>query len=168
MAARMNFSTTPLSKVPHTEVVTNSDRPLVLVVDDEVVIADTLALILNQFGFATMTAYDSESALEIAAVTPPDLLICELALPKMNGFELARAITATVPDCNVVLVSGRASSINIRESAGESYDFVFLNKPFHPTVLLTQISNPLKKRSENFRVHLMGSQDTSSESQIMA
>ena len=170
MAAKMNFSTTPLSRVPTTELVqnTNEDRPMVLVVDDDTVIADTLSLILNQYGFATMTAYDAETALEIAAVIPPDLLVCELALPKVNGFQLARAVTSTAPDCNVVLVSGRATSIDLTELSGkENYDFVFLNKPFHPTVLLTQISEPLKKRSEGFRVHLMQSHGIA-ESQVTA
>ena len=91
---------------------------MVLVVDDEEVIADTLSLILNQYGFATMTAYDAETALEIAAVIPPDLLICELSMPQMNGFDLATKITSTAPDCNVVLRLGtcnrRSTSKNHR------------------------------------------------------
>jgi DNA-binding NtrC family response regulator len=161
MAAKMNFSTTPLSKVPQYEATRDQDRPVVLVVDDEEIIAETLALILNQYGFATMTAYDAQTALEIAAVIPPDLLICELSLPKISGSQLAAAITSTAPDCNVVLVSGRANSIDIKESQREKkYDFVFLNKPFHPSVLLKEISEPLKKRSETFRLHLMDGHDT--------
>jgi DNA-binding NtrC family response regulator len=158
----MNFSTTPLSKVPPTELLkdVNQDRPVVLVVDDDAVIADTLSLILNQFGFAAMTAYDVETALEIAAVIPPELLICEMAMPHMNGYDVATKITSTAPDCHVVLLSGRATSIKVKpSSAKENYEFVFLNKPFHPTVLLTEIAEPLKRRSRGFRTHLMPGED---------
>ncbi len=162
MTAALNFSTTPLSKVPSAELSRHGiqDRPVVLVVDDEAVVADSLSLILNQFGFASMTAYNSVAALEIAAVIPPELLICELALPRMNGFDLAKKITAIAPDCNVVLLSGRAPSAHLAEtSSNRNYEFVFLSKPFHPTVLLDAIAEPLKKRSQGFRTHIVASED---------
>ena len=162
MTAALNFSTIPLSKVPANELIqdANKDRPVVLVVDDEAVVADSLSLILDQFGFATMTAYGSAAALEIAAVIPPELLICELALPHMNGFDLAKKITAIAPDCDVVLLSGRATSTHFAEtSSNRNYEFAFLNKPFHPTVLLDAIAEPLKKRSQRFRTHLVASED---------
>jgi len=163
MAATMNFSTIPLSKVPPTRFSRDEkqDRPVVLVVDDEAVVADTLSLILNQYGFATLTAYDSETALEIAAVIPPELLVCELSMPHINGYEIAEKITTASPDCSVVLLSGRATSISYAGStAKKNYEFVFLNKPFHPRVLLTEISAPLKKRSLEFRTHLMVDEET--------
>ena len=158
MAAKMNFSTTPISKVPPAQFSTdeNQGRPVVLVVDDEAIVADTLSLILNQHGFAALTAYDSQSALEIAAVIPPELLVCELSMPHMNGFDLAEKIKTTAPDCSVVLLSGRATSVSYAGStAKKDYEFVFLNKPFHPSVLLTEIAEPLKKRSLEFRTHLL-------------
>jgi len=162
MAPKMNFSTTPLSKVPSPQFSDDEQpgRPVVLVVDDEEIVADTLALILNQYGFATMTAYDAQTALEIAAVIPPELLVCELSMPHMNGFDVAEKITSTAPDCNVVLLSGRATSVSMAGStARKNYEFVFLNKPFHPSVLLSEIAEPLKKRSLEFRTHLMVGQE---------
>ena len=62
-------------------------KPRVLVVDDERVIADTLSAILSKHGFAVMTAYSGATALDLARVTPPDLLISDVAMPEMNGIE---------------------------------------------------------------------------------
>jgi YesN/AraC family two-component response regulator len=75
-------------------------QPVVLIVDDERVIADTLSIILSKSGFSTITAYDGESALELARVVHPDLLISDVVMPEMTGVDLAIAVTETVPGCN--------------------------------------------------------------------
>ena len=52
-------------------------------------IAETVAAILSQSGYAAMTAYDGQEAMEIALLTPPELLITDVSLPGMSGIELA-------------------------------------------------------------------------------
>ena len=64
-------------------------RAIVMVVDDEPLVADTLAMILTHAGYQAVRAYDARTALEIASVRPPDLLISDVAMPEMNGVELA-------------------------------------------------------------------------------
>jgi CheY-like chemotaxis protein len=67
-----------------------ADKPkVVLVVDDECVIADTLAIILNQHGFEASAAYNGIEAVEQAHRLRPDVIICDVIMPNMNGIEAA-------------------------------------------------------------------------------
>ena len=127
------------------------NQPVVLIVDDERVIADTLSIILSRSGFSTMTAYDGESALELARAVHPDLLISEVAMPAMTGVELAIAVTETVPGCKVLLFSGQATTVDLLEKARHrGHDFTILTKPVHPTEMLRRISECLERRETNF------------------
>ena len=64
-------------------------KPRVLVVDDERVIADTLAIILNQNGFDASAVYTGTAAVDRARETKPDLIISDVIMPDMNGIEAA-------------------------------------------------------------------------------
>lgn len=113
---------------------------VVLVVDDERVIADTLVAILNKAGYAATAAYDGRSALEIARIVPPELLLTDVMMPGMNGVELAVAVKQAVPDCRVLLFSGQAATIDLLEEArGAGHDFALLVKPVHPHDLLVRL-----------------------------
>ena len=84
-------------------------RPLALVVDDEPIITDTLAAILNANGIAALSAYCPIDALESALLMPPNILITDLSMPGMDGLELAVQVTRAAPDCEVILFSGHVS-----------------------------------------------------------
>lgn len=150
MPKKMTFKTVPLSDVFSGEVTLHEDPPkhLVLVVDDEVVIADTLTAILSQSGMATLTAYDAETALKIARTIPPNLLLTDVMMPGMNGIDLAIAMGKCVPDCKVLLFSGQAGSVDMltmrREAGG---NFTLIGKPIHPKELLVRISESLKAQA---------------------
>ena len=127
------------------------DQPVVLIVDDERVIADTLSIILSRSGFSTMTAYDGESALEHARTVHPDVLISDVVMPEMTGVELAIAVTETVPGCKVLLFSGQAATVDLLEKARHrGHDFTILTKPVHPTDMLRRISECLERRETSF------------------
>jgi CheY-like chemotaxis protein len=135
-------------KIPLTELakkglatVENQHLPLVLVVDDEHIIADTRAAILTGWGYAVLTAYDAESAMELARVVPPELLISDVILTRMNGVELAIAIREMVPDCKVILFSGLADGHEFVARAHRAgHEFTLLSKPVHPAQLWTLLS----------------------------
>src|SRR5579863_10023693 len=67
-------------------------KPLVLVVDDEHLIADTMTEILNRCGFQAVCAYNGSSALELAIEVTPDFVVTDVVMPNMNGVQLAIAI----------------------------------------------------------------------------
>jgi DNA-binding response OmpR family regulator len=114
---------------------------VVLVVDDEGTIADSLSGILNRSGYAAMVAYDGESALETALLVPPELLIADVLLPGMSGIDLAIAVKRVFPDCGIILFSGQASTAGLLANANRSgHRFLLLNKPVHPKDLLARVS----------------------------
>ena len=142
MAKKLNFPVVPLTEVSMKDTVVHigSRLPLVLVVDDERVIADTLTTILSRSGFDAITAYDGESALALAKANPPDLLISDVVMPGMTGVDLAIALTHAIRTCKVLLFSGQAATVDLLEKARESgHDFTTLSKPVHPTDMLRRI-----------------------------
>jgi DNA-binding response OmpR family regulator len=142
MAKKLNFPVVPLSEVSMNDTVVHigGRLPLVLVVDDERVIADTLTTILSRSGFDAITAYDGESALALAKATPPDLLISDVVMPGMTGVDLAIALTQAIRTCKVLLFSGQAATVDLLQKARESgHDFTTLTKPVHPTDILRRI-----------------------------
>ncbi len=116
-------------------------KRVVFVVDDEVVISQTLATILSNAGFQA-TAFDRpESAIAACAEQTPHLLITDVAMPGMTGIELAIHFRKTQPECKVLLFSGQAATADLLEKAREQgYDFELLSKPVHPADLLAKLS----------------------------
>jgi DNA-binding response OmpR family regulator len=147
-----NFPTVPIKEVPVSQLSAdqNTYRPVVLVVDDESTIADTLTEILNHSGFAAMSAYDGEEALESALLMPPELLITDVVLPGMSGIELAITMRRVFPECKVLLFSGQACTSDLLAAANrEGHHFSLLNKPVHPRDLLARVSETFKNRQQH-------------------
>jgi CheY-like chemotaxis protein len=141
MSPKSKYQIVPVDQMPKLDVTHTGDRPLILIVDDERVIADTLSTILFQSGFLTMTAYNAEHALELARTTPPDLLISDVVMPGRTGIDLAIAITEDFPRCKVLLFSGQAATVDLLETARKAgHNFTTLTKPIHPTDMLRRIS----------------------------
>lgn len=121
-----------------------SGHTLILVVDDDTIIADTLVQILNHSGFAAYATYDGESAIEAALLAPPRLVISDVMMPGMNGIDLGIAIRRIFPDCKVILSSGVAASSDLIATAlSAGNHFVFLEKPVYPEVLLKHVAASL-------------------------
>src|SRR5271163_3802983 len=119
MSGQLYFQTIPLAEIALKGLTTQTDvhQPVVLVVDDEHVIADTLTAILSRSGFTAMPAYDGASALQIARAISPDLLITDVFRPGMSGIDLAISMRSAHPDCKVLLFSGQASTLDLLASA---------------------------------------------------
>ncbi len=118
----------------------NQVRPRVLVVDDEKVIANTLAMILNQSGFEAQAVYSGEKAVELASTYQPDMLITDVIMADLNGIDAAIRIRALLPKIKILLFSGQAATADLLEKAREQgYEFEILAKPVHPQDLLTKL-----------------------------
>jgi CheY-like chemotaxis protein len=113
---------------------------LVFVVDDERIIASTLATILKQSGFNAEAFTNPLEALEEARTRAPDLLVSDVFMPELSGIDLAIRLTAECPDCKVLLFSGQAATADLLAKARkDGRDFALLTKPVHPKDLLAVI-----------------------------
>ena len=115
-------------------------KPRVLIADDEEVIANTLAVILNFAGFETQAVYSGEKVLEMVHGFKPDMLISDVIMPGITGIETAIRVRAMLPSCKILLFSGQAATANLLEKARlQGYEFEILAKPVHPADLLARM-----------------------------
>lgn len=127
-------------------------RTKVLIVDDERLIADTLAAILNVNGFVADQVYCAEDALACMEKSVPDVLITDVIMPGMNGIELATIVRETSPQCEIFLLSGNGASLDIVETArNRGCNFTLLMKPIPPAELIERISVGRAAISGSFR-----------------
>ena len=116
------------------------EQVTVYVVDDEPVIASTLAAILNASGFRATAYTSAEDAIRAAECEGPSLLISDVVMPGMNGVDLAIHLKSLCPKCKVLLFSGQAATNDLLESASRAgHDFELLSKPIHRKDLLAAI-----------------------------
>jgi DNA-binding NtrC family response regulator len=119
---------------------TNQAARRVLVLDDEQVIANTLALILNRSGFEAQAVYTAEAAIKSAREFSPDVLISDVIMDGSTGIDAAISISEIVPHCRVILFSGQAVTADLLEHAKASgHRFELLVKPVHPRALLERL-----------------------------
>jgi len=152
MAPFRNSEVVPLSDVPTAEFpdeTTEDEKksetgPVVLVVDDEPLVADTLAAILNRAGYKALAAYGGTRALELARAAKPSLVISDFAMPRMNGVELAMAVLKQTPDCGILLFSGHATVQDLAPARAAGHSFTLLTKPLHPEEMLRHVSRNLR------------------------
>jgi CheY-like chemotaxis protein len=114
--------------------------PRIFVVDDEPVIASTLAVIFNRNGYSARCFTDPIEALAAAQSDAPDLLISDVAMPGLSGVDLAIQMRARYPECKILLFSGQAATLDLLENArAQGHDFHLLLKPVHPSELLAKM-----------------------------
>jgi DNA-binding NtrC family response regulator len=114
----------------------------VLILDDEQIIANTLALILNRSGFEARAVYSGETAIEAARELSPDVLISDVVMQGMTGIDAAIRISEIVPHCHVILFSGQAATSDLLErTQANGHRFELLVKPVHPRALLDRLNN---------------------------
>jgi CheY-like chemotaxis protein len=129
--------------------VPSSSGPRVFVVDDEPVIASTLAAILQMHGFSAKFFTSPLEALAAARAKSPDLLISDVDMPSISGIELAIRIKALHPTCQILLFSGQASTLDLLNSArAQGHDFDLLLKPVPPPALLAEIRKRIRCASD--------------------
>lgn len=122
---------------------------LVFVVDDEPVIASTLASILKLNGYDTRSFVNPMEALDAARTYPPDLLVSDVVMPKLSGIDLGIRMREQCPNCKVLLFSGQAATRDMLAAARlQGHDFTLLSKPVHPDDLLARIKDIMKQLSD--------------------
>ena len=112
----------------------------VLVVDDEEVIANTLAIILDNAGFEARAVFSGEQAVELLESFQLEMMITDVIMHGMTGIEAAIATRNGLPKCNILLFSGQAVTADLLQQARtQGHEFEILAKPVHPSDLLAKL-----------------------------
>ena len=117
-----------------------TQRPRVLIVDDEPNIVLSLQFLLSREGYEIDIARDGESALEIAARRPPDLVVLDLMLPGLDGYEVCRRLRASpaTAGTKIVVVTARAREAERVRGLEEGAD-AYVTKPFSTRELIATV-----------------------------
>jgi CheY-like chemotaxis protein/two-component sensor histidine kinase len=114
----------------------------VLVVDDNRDAADSLAFLVETFGHTAEVAYDGPSAIDKAHSHPPDIVLCDLGLPGMTGFDVARAILSKQKDIRIIAVTGHTRPEDRAQAAAAGFDG-YVAKPPQPEAIRELLLEPL-------------------------
>lgn len=133
---------TPLAKLTAAAALKKSARPpSVMVVDDSLTVRKVTCRLLEREGCEILIAKNGKEAVEILRETVPDVMLIDLEMPKMNGFELIRHVranpeTAKIP---IIIISSRTAEKH-RKIASDLGVSVFLGKPYKEEELLNHLS----------------------------
>jgi two-component system alkaline phosphatase synthesis response regulator PhoP len=116
----------------------------ILVVDDEIYIVHILDFSLGMEGYEVITALDGEAALEKLKSERPDLIVLDIMMPKLDGYEVCKAIkgnadTAHIP---VILLSAKGRNVDQKMGFDVGADD-YITKPFSPRKLVERINQLL-------------------------
>ncbi len=133
----------------------------VLVVDDDPQDRERLAQIIADLGYLCETAADGEGALEKLAAAPVDVIISDLMMPRMDGFELLRTLFERGDLTPAIVLTGAGSIDQAISIVHDLHAFWFLQKPASPAVLATLLERAIQHKSlvkETERLHRQLSQ----------
>ncbi len=119
-------------------------RTRVLLVDDEEAITTVLAPFLSRSGFAVATADDGHVALEMCRRERPDIVVCDVMMPTVDGREVVRRLRAEEDWTPVILLTKVGESQERSAALDEGADD-YLNKPFDPQELVARIKAVLRR-----------------------
>ena len=119
----------------------------ILIVDDNRDIAITLSMLLQQLGHQTRTAFDGGQAIATARSFSPQVVLLDIGLPKLNGYEVCRWIRAQEGLSKVVVIAqtGWGQEESRRKTCEAGFDY-HLVKPLDPKALLEILSDLTKEK----------------------
>lgn len=128
----------------------------ILVVDDDRVLADLVAFTLRKEGFQVSLAYDGQSALQKQRDDGPDLIVLDLNLPKVDGFNVCRRIRAET-DTPIIMLTVRGEEDDIVRGLELGADD-YIPKPFSPRQLVARVKAVLRRSGKTHvpAVHRVG------------
>ena len=112
----------------------------ILIADDEPNIVVSLEFLMKREGFEVVTATDGEAALAALASAPPDLVLLDIMLPRMNGFEVCQRIRANPEwrNVKVLMLSAKGRDTEIAKGLALGADD-YVTKPFSTKDLVAQV-----------------------------
>ena len=130
------------------------DKIEILVVDDEEAIVGAIARVLNREGYLVETATDGETALEKVRKKSFDIVITDMVMPGLDGFELLKKIKSFSEEIEVIILTGHGS-ITTAVKAMKIGAFNYLTKPFDNLKLKMHIKNITEKKNLKKKIKLL-------------
>lgn len=116
----------------------------ILIVEDEKNIVDILSFNLGREGYETLEAYDGQTGLQLALEQDPDLVLLDLMLPKMNGFDVCRSIRSAGRSTPVIMLTAREEE-NDKVLGLELGADDYITKPFSMRELLARVKANIRR-----------------------
>jgi DNA-binding response OmpR family regulator len=118
----------------------------VLLVDDETDFVDIVRVRLEANNFEVIVAYDGEEALEKVREDRPDIIVLDIMMPKINGFDVCRKlkIDQNYKEIPIIMLTAKFQANDIEFGAAAGAD-AYITKPFEPQVLLGKMRELLQK-----------------------
>lgn len=121
----------------------------ILVVDDEIPIIELIKYNLQKEGFSVLTAEKGVQALELARTEKPDLILLDLMLPDMGGFDICRILRNDTNTAHIPIIMATAKSADTDIVSGlELGADDYITKPFSPKVLVARVKTVLRRSQE--------------------
>ena len=119
-------------------------RPLILAIDDEPNILKMISVNLSLEGYRIITASDGASALILFDEYEPDLVILDIIMPGMDGFEVIDRIRQRGSNVPIIILSGRDDVNSLREALDKGADD-YIAKPFNIHLLLARVRSKIRR-----------------------
>ena len=120
-------------------------RRILLIIDDEEDLTSMLSFRLKGMGFDTVTASDGERGIELAKKNKPDLILLDLMMPNVDGFEVSKRLKKDSGTMHIpIVVFSALVNKNTKESIEQLGAAGFIEKPFEPDILINKINELLK------------------------
>lgn len=127
----------------------------ILVIEDEVLLADSIRALLSAKGFTVECVYDGEDGAAYAETDVYDLLILDVMMPKMNGFEVARKVRAERCTTPILMLTAKSEVEDEIEGLNAGADY-YLTKPFDSRKLLACINALLRRQGAQINELVLG------------
>lgn len=147
MALMRNATVKDVSTPAVTQVVENNKRPTILVVDDSVTVRKVTSRFLEREGFDAIVAKDGMDAIEMLQELQPDLMLLDIEMPRLDGFEVATQVrhSARLKSLPIIMITSRTGEKH-RERAMEIGVNDYMGKPFQENELLDKIQEILGQK----------------------
>ena len=121
----------------------------ILIVDDEPSIIVPLQFLMEQNGYETLVAFSGEEAMESIVANPPDLILLDIMLPVIDGFEVCQRVRE-IPELDhvrIIMITAMGSEANIAKGLALGAD-AYITKPFSNAAVVEKVKKLLQQENE--------------------
>ena len=148
-----------IGQLQQMEAVVPKENATIVVVDDDAAIREMLSQMLEEAGFEVVTAVDGLDGFETVRKEKPDLIILDVMMPRLNGFDCAAKIKGD-PACRHIPIV----MLTVLQDAQRAYGLgveSYMTKPFEEKQILQEVRRLLQKRLQHRKVVVLGQKDDS-------